>query len=73
MIRIFNEHFNNNIGHKEIIREYSGLRLILFRKGKTSNNQFSHASREAEVDVVGILVTIYGGKWISTPSLSRKV
>ena len=27
----------------------------------------------AEVEIVGNLVTIYGGKWTSAPSLSRKV
>ena len=73
LIKIFNEHFRHNIGHKEIIREYSGLRPILCRKGNSSKNDFSRASREAEVEVVGNLVTIYGGKWTSAPSLSRKV
>jgi glycerol-3-phosphate dehydrogenase len=73
MINIFNEHFNHNIDRKEIIREYSGLRPILCRKEKQSQRNFSRASREAEIEVVDRLLTIYGGKWTSAPSLSRKV
>ena len=31
------------------------------------------ASREAEIEVIDRLITIYGGKWTSAPSLSKKV
>ena len=73
MMQIFNDHFKYNISQKDIIREYSGLRPIICRNGKSSNKAFSRASREAEVEVIDNLVTIYGGKWTSAPSLSRKV
>jgi glycerol-3-phosphate dehydrogenase len=73
MIKIFNDHFNHNIGYKNIIREYSGLRPILSRKEKLCKHNFSRASREAEIEVVGKVLTIFGGKWTSSPSLSRKV
>jgi glycerol-3-phosphate dehydrogenase len=73
LIKIFNQHFNFNIGHKDIIKEYSGLRPILSRKERSSKHNFSRASREAEIEVAGKVLTIYGGKWTSSPSLSRKV
>ena len=73
LIKIFNDHFTHNIGHKDIIREYSGLRPILCRKGKSFKSNFSFASREAEIEVIDRLITIYGGKWTSAPSLSKKV
>lgn len=73
MIKIFNDHFNYNIGYKDIIKEYSGLRPILSRKGKSYKHNFSRASREADIEVVEKVLTIYGGKWTSSPSLSKKV
>ena len=73
MMKIFNDHFTHNISHKQIIKEQSGLRPILCRKGKSAANTFSRASREAEVEVIDKLVTIYGGKWTTAPSLSKRV
>ena len=73
IINTFNQHFTHDINHKDIIREYSGLRPILRKKGKLSKNNLSSASREAEIEVIDRLITIYGGKWTSAPSLSRKV
>ena len=73
IIKIFNKHFNYNIGYNDIINEYSGLRPILSRKRKPYKHNFSRASREAEIEVVDKVLTIYGGKWTSSVSLSRKV
>ena len=43
-------------------------------KGEIITTPFSYvASREAEVEVVDKLITVYGGKWTSAPSLSYKV
>ena len=73
LIGIFNQHFKHQITHRDIIREYSGLRPILRRNEKSSRAEYSKASRESEVEVTGRLVTVYGGKWTSAPSLAAKV
>tara|TARA_B100000900_G_scaffold323590_1_gene283173 strand:- start:525 stop:1610 length:1086 start_codon:yes stop_codon:yes gene_type:complete len=73
MIKIFNDHFIHNIGPADIVKEFSGLRPILNRKSNSFRKNFSFASREAEIEVLNRLITIYGGKWTSAPSLSKKV
>ena len=73
LMRIFNRHFKHQINNTNILREYSGLRPILCRNKESFGVNFSKASRESEVEITGHLVTIYGGKWTSAPSLAAKV
>lgn len=73
LVEIFNQHFKHQITHQHIVREYSGLRPILRRNKKSPRAEYSKASRESEVEVTGRLVTIYGGKWTSAPSLAAKI
>lgn len=73
LLSIYNTHFKHQINASDIIKEYSGLRPILRKRTSTQDRNFSRASREAEVEVLDRLITIYGGKWTSAPSLSEKV
>ena len=73
LMRIFNQHFKCKISNAEILQEYSGLRPILCTNKKSFGANYSRASRESEVEVTERLVTIYGGKWTSAPSLAAKV
>ena len=73
LIEIFNQHFKHQITRKDVLKQYSGLRPILCRNKKSLAQDSSKASRESEIEVTGRLVTIYGGKWTSAPSLADKV
>lgn len=73
LIGIFNQHFKYQITQRHILKEYSGLRPILRRNKKSPRAEYSKASRESEVEVTGRLVTVYGGKWTSAPSLAAKI
>jgi len=73
LIGIFNHHFKYQITHSDIVKEYAGLRPILCRNKEASGANYSKASRESEVEVTERLLTIYGGKWTSAPSLAAKV
>ena len=73
LLNIYNSNFRHKISVSNISSEFSGLRPIVASHLRQKELYFSVASREAEVEVVGKLITVYGGKWTSTPSLSRKV
>ena len=73
LIEIFNQHFKHQISRQDIVREYSGLRPILCKNENSATADHSKASRESEVEVTGRLVTVYGGKWTSAPSLAAKI
>ena len=55
------------------MKEFSGLRPIVASKAETKEGYFSSASREAKLEITDKLLTVYGGKWTSVPSLSKKV
>ena len=73
MCNIFNKNFSQSVGEQDIEREFSGLRPIVTSKFKGKEGYFSFASREAKLETTEKLLTIYGGKWTSAPSLSMKV
>lgn len=69
LLRIYNNYFSRSINDKDIISSYAGLRLIV-DNGKSN---LSMASRESAIEVNGKIVSVYGGKWTTAPSLSKKV
>jgi len=73
LLNIYNSNFRHQISRSNISSEFSGLRPIVASHLRSKESYFSVASREAEVEVVNKLVTVYGGKWTSAPSLSHKV
>jgi glycerol-3-phosphate dehydrogenase len=73
LIQIFNQHFKHQISEKNILKEYSGLRPILCKNKNLSATNYSKASRESKLEVTGRLITIYGGKWTTAPSLAKKL
>ena len=73
LIGIFNDHFKHQITQSDIVREYAGLRPILCRNKESRADNYSKASRESEIEITDRLITIYGGKWTSAPSLATKV
>jgi glycerol-3-phosphate dehydrogenase len=73
LLNIYNSNFKHQISSSDISHEFSGLRPIVGYRHRAKESYFSHASREAEIEVMGKLVTVYGGKWTSAPSLSEKI
>jgi len=73
LLNIFNSRFRNRVDSSEIIREFSGLRPIVTPQGSFEESFSSSISREAAIESVGKLISVYGGKWTSAPSLSSKV
>tara|TARA_B100000575_G_C23111746_1_gene642271 strand:+ start:509 stop:1606 length:1098 start_codon:yes stop_codon:yes gene_type:complete len=73
LLNIYNSNFRHQINHSNIHSEFSGLRPIVASHFRQKESYFSFASREAKVEVVDKLITVYGGKWTSAPSLSNKV
>ena len=73
MLNIFNNNFQEKIGIDNIVEEFSGLRPIVSSKNEKKAGYFSYASREARIEVNKKVLTMYGGKWTSAPSLSKKV
>ena len=73
LLNIYNSNFRRQITPSNISSEFSGLRPIVASHLRPKESYFSVASREAEVEVVDKLITVYGGKWTSAPSLSQKV
>ena len=73
LLDVYNSYFKRQICHSDISSEFSGLRPIVASRVRLRETYFSVASREAEVEVCEKLITIYGGKWTSAPSLSEKV
>ena len=73
LINIYNSNFKKQICSSNISSDFSGLRPIVASHLRLKESYFSVASREAEVEVIDKLITVYGGKWTSAPSLSKKV
>ncbi len=73
LLDIFNKYFSEKVTEKNIEQEFSGLRPIVASKLKQQEGYFSFASREAKLEVTEDLLTVYGGKWTTAPSLSKKV
>lgn len=73
LINIFNTYFKENINKSDIIDTFSGLRPIVTKNNNAKLFSFSSASRESVIENHEKVITIYGGKWTSAPSLSKKV
>ncbi len=73
LLDIFNKNFSKSVNEQDIVKEFSGLRPIVASKAETKEGYFSSASREAKLEITDKLLTVYGGKWTSVPSLSKKV
>jgi len=73
LLNVFNRNFSQLVSEKDIEQEFSGLRPIVASESKRKEGYFSFASREAKLEITEKLLTVYGGKWTSAPSLSRKV
>jgi glycerol-3-phosphate dehydrogenase len=71
LIDIYNKNFNAKIDTGNILDEYSGLRPIV--TSRVGGGNLSTASRESKIEVVDKLINVYGGKWTTSPSLSKKV
>ena len=72
LICIFNNNFINKVNESNIVQEFSGLRPIVGSHLRKMESYFSFASREAEIESIDRLLTIYGGNGLQHP-LSRKV
>ena len=72
MLNVYNSNFKCQICHSNISSEFISLRPIGASHDRLKENYFSVASREVEVKICDKLITVYGGKWTSAPSLSKK-
>ena len=72
LIELYNSYFDNSISKDDVIENFSGLRPIIKETGNKLSN-LSIASRESVVETHEKVLTIYGGKWTSAPSLAIKV
>ena len=71
LLSIYNNNFTEKISSSNVQSEYSGLRAIVTSSDGERN--LSAASRESKIETMDSLINIYGGKWTSAPSLSKKV
>jgi len=65
-----NRFLRRSVSRELVIESFAGLRPIIKRKG---SNDFSKASRDAQIEITGKVVNIFGGKWTSAMSLAEKV
>lgn len=73
LLNIYNQNLKNNVSEKDIESEFSGLRPIVGMVDEKKQLNFSNASRDSEIEVCGKLISVYGGKWTSAPSLFGKI
>lgn len=66
--QIYNRHFKHALNPDDVVATTSGVRPIV-----QSGECMSKASREAEIEVIGRLCNVFGGKWTSAPSLAIEV
>ena len=69
---IYNQYFKEELKHENILSTFSGVRPIINNKKNKGFNP-SSASRESVIERFNKCITIYGGKWTSAPSLSKKL
>ena len=70
LIKIYNDFFQDQISHKDVVDSFSGYRPIV---NKRSNKNISKASREEVIEKTDKLITIFGGKWTSSNIIGDKV
>ena len=55
----------------EITERFSGVRPIAYEG--TGHEDFSSASRDSEIEVMGRLIAVFGGKWTSAMHLGQEI
>ncbi len=70
LLNAANQFLNRPISSELVIKSFAGLRPIIKRK---SSNDFSKASRDAQIEITGKVINVFGGKWTSAMSLAEKV
>ena len=70
LLNTANHFLKKPVSRELVIESFAGLRPIIKRKG---SNDFSKASRDAQIEVTGKVINVFGGKWTSAMSLAEKV
>ena len=68
LIDSYNQILKKPISISEIISSYSGIRPLI-----KSNDNFHKSSRDFFIQKDNSLLTIFGGKWTTSPSIARKI
>ena len=68
LIDSFNQILKKPISVSEIISSYSGVRPLI-----KSNDNYHKSSRDFYIQENKSLLTIFGGKWTTSPSIARKI
>ena len=68
LLESFNSILKNPITKKDILSSYSGVRPLI-KEGKNSHK----ASRDFFIQKNKRLISIFGGKWTTAPSIARKI
>ena len=68
LIDSFNQILKESISKEEIISSYSGVRPLI-----KSKDNFHKSSRDFFIQENDSLLTIFGGKWTTSPSIARKI
>ena len=71
LLNVVNSFLKKKIKETDVIDSYSGIRPIVFKRA--NNKSLSSASRDCQIEKIGSLVNIYGGKWTSAMRLGRRV
>ena len=68
LIDSFNQILRKPISKNEIISAYSGVRPLI-----KSKENFHKSSRDFFIQENDSLLTIFGGKWTTSPTIARKI
>ena len=68
LIDSFNKILSEPISKNQIISSYSGVRPLI-----KSNDNFHKSSRDFFIQENDSLLTIFGGKWTTSPTIARKI
>ncbi len=68
LIDSVNKAFRDPVTNKDIISAYSGVRPLI-----RSRNNFNKSSRDFFIQQDSNLISIFGGKWTTSPSIARKI
>ena len=68
LIDSYNQIIKTPISDSEIIDSYSGVRPLI-----KSKDNYHNSSRDFFIQENDSLLTIFGGKWTTSPSIARKI
>ena len=68
LIDSYNQIIKTPISDSEIIDSYSGVRPLI-----KSKDDYHKSSRDFFIQENDSLLTIFGGKWTTSPSIARKI